>query len=212
MLGAGPCYHMVSVLGDLEQVSRWQRALAGEHPWPELFSGYDSTVDWPGGYFWRELLDVYPDAKVLLSIRDPERWAESMGKTICAVWRGDGLMRQLSQARRLIDPGWQGYVDVMTEIMFGPHGTLLGTDDDPAALAELMGRHTAEVRATVPAGRLVVWEPADGWEPLCELLGVAIPDQPLPHVNDSTAFEDRVIEGSLAALNHYWDKRQGALA
>src|SRR4029077_19584647 len=78
MLGLGPCYHMVDVLADLEQAALWERALDGEGPWEEVFAGYDSTVDSPGGYFSRELIDVYPEAKVLLRVREPQAWAASM--------------------------------------------------------------------------------------------------------------------------------------
>ena len=70
-LGFGPCYHWVNVIADLDQVQLWDRALDGEAVWDEVFAGFDSTVDWPGGYFYRELADVYPEAKVLLSVRDP---------------------------------------------------------------------------------------------------------------------------------------------
>ena len=73
MLGLEPCYHWVNVIADLDQVGVWNRALDGEEPWEEVFGGFQATVDWPGGYFWRELMEHYPDAKVLLSVRDPER-------------------------------------------------------------------------------------------------------------------------------------------
>ena len=74
VLGYGPCYHMVNVLADLPQALLWDRALDGEAPWSELFDGFESTVDWPGGYFYKELVEEYPDAKVLLSTRDLEAW------------------------------------------------------------------------------------------------------------------------------------------
>jgi hypothetical protein len=72
MLGLGPCYHMVNVLADTNQADLWKRALAGESPWEEIFDGFQSTVDAPGHHFYKELIEVYPDAKVLLSTRDPE--------------------------------------------------------------------------------------------------------------------------------------------
>ena len=99
MLGLGPCYHMVNVLGDLGQADHWKRALDGDAPWDEVFDGFQSTVDAPGHYFYKELMDVYPDAKVLLSTRDPERWRTSMEQTVWAVRNGDSTMRLLSDAR-----------------------------------------------------------------------------------------------------------------
>src|SRR5436853_7037668 len=81
MLGLGPCYHMVNVLGDLDQAEGWRRALEGQGPWDEIFDGFQSTVDWPGSFFYKELVEAYPDAKVLLSVRDPEAWTRSMRDT-----------------------------------------------------------------------------------------------------------------------------------
>src|ERR1700730_11299699 len=85
ILGVGPCYHMVNVLGDLDIAMLWRRALDGEADWPEIFDGFESTVDWPGSFFYGELTDVYPDAKVLLSLRDADSWAQSMRDTIWGV-------------------------------------------------------------------------------------------------------------------------------
>src|SRR5205807_741551 len=74
MLGQGPCYHMVNVLADLDLVPLWRAAYDGNADWDRIFDGFESTVDWPGGFFYRELMDRYPEAKVLLSVRDPEAW------------------------------------------------------------------------------------------------------------------------------------------
>ena len=78
LLGVGPCYHMVDVLGDLARAREWSDALDGNPRWDEIFAGYDSTVDWSGSYYYRELREAYPDAKLLLSVRSPESWARSM--------------------------------------------------------------------------------------------------------------------------------------
>src|SRR5581483_2345953 len=75
MLGVEPCFHWVDILADLDnQVPQWQGALEGSVDPAGLLDGYRSTVDWPGGYFYRQLADAFPDAKVLLSVRDPDRW------------------------------------------------------------------------------------------------------------------------------------------
>ena len=99
MLGLAPCYHMVNVLGDLDEALVWRRALEGEQPWEEVFDGYQSTVDWPGSFFYKELVEFYPDAKVLLSVRDADGWERSMRDTIWGVFYGDILIRDLSSAR-----------------------------------------------------------------------------------------------------------------
>src|SRR2546421_58284 len=99
VLGFGPCYHMVNVLGELDLVPTWRRALDGDVSWPEVFDGFGSSVDWPGSYFYRELVEAYPDAKVVLSVRDADGWARSMRDTIWAVLYGDELLGSLSLAR-----------------------------------------------------------------------------------------------------------------
>jgi hypothetical protein len=206
MLGLGPCYHMVTVLSDLDRVGLWRQALAGEARWDDIFAGFQSTVDWPGSFFYRELIDVYPDAKVLISVRDPETWAASMAATILATNRRDNIMGLLSEARSLVDPGWRAF-NQMTAAMISGHNGLVG--DTPASTrADVLRRHVDEVKATVPPRRLLVWAPQDGWAPLCDFLAVPVPDAELPHVNDSAMFEDRVVEGALAALSRYSSERQ----
>ncbi|HEX4563098.1 MAG TPA: sulfotransferase [Solirubrobacteraceae bacterium] len=207
MLGLGPCYHMVDVLADLEQAALWERALDGEGPWEEVFAGYNSTVDWPGGYFYRELIDVYPEAKVLLSVREPQAWAASMRETVWAVRHGESLIRLLSSAQAHVNPQWQGFVDMIDRLLWQGQGTFASGNETPEQLIGGMERHNEEVRRSVPPERLLVWTATEGWEPLCEFLELPVPDMAFPHVNDRTEFLGRVIDGSLQALTE-WRQRQ----
>jgi len=201
MLGLGPCYHWVDVLADLDaQVPQWEGALDGRVSPATILTRHRSTVDWPGGYFYRELLDAHPDAKVLLSVRDPERWESSFRETIVDMCHGEELIRLLSSARAHVDPRWRRYlrfVDRMfwSEIGTFPHG------HTPDALIEAFVAHNDEVKRTVPADRLLVWDVAEGWEPLCDFLGVPVPADPLPHANDRATFLDRVIGGAITTLD-----------
>ena len=82
-LGFGPCYHMIEVFEHPEHAGFWQAAWRGEPvDWDGLLGGYEAAVDWPACTFYEELLQRYPDARVLLSVRDPERWYESTRDTI----------------------------------------------------------------------------------------------------------------------------------
>ncbi|HTC58883.1 MAG TPA: sulfotransferase, partial [Solirubrobacteraceae bacterium] len=108
-----PCYHWVNVIADLDQVDVWNRALDGAEPWDEVFGDSQATVDWPGGYFWRELMDFYPNAKVLLSVRDPEKWEPSFRETIVPLSHGESLIRLLASARGEIDAPWRRYLDLV---------------------------------------------------------------------------------------------------
>ena len=210
MLGFGPCYHMVDVLADLDQAKLWQRALDGEAPWEQIFDGFNSTVDWPGGYFYRELIDVYPDAKVLLSVREPQAWERSMRETVWAVRHGESLVRLLSSAQAHVNPQWRGFLEMIDRLVWEGEGTFASGHAEPQQLIDTMIRHNREVEEVVPSERLLVWDVKEGWERLCEFLGVPVPQQPFPHVNDRTEFLNRVIDGSLQALRQ-WRSEQASV-
>jgi hypothetical protein len=208
MLGLGPCYHMVNVLADLEQTAVWRAALAGEVDFREVFADFGSSVDWPGSFFYREVMDVFPEAKVLLSVRPAEDWERSMRETIWAIFYGDHLLNDVSRARGRVDPLWKGYIEMM-EGMWEQSGLLgSGATAGLGELARAFEAYNEEVIATVPSDRLLVWSAADGWEPLCEFLEVGVPDVPFPRLNDSRQFIERVLDGSLISLQD-WRNREG---
>jgi hypothetical protein len=207
-LGLGPCYHWVDVLENLSgQVALWDAALDGRvHP-GEILDVYSATVDWPGGYFYRELLDYYPNARVLLSVRDPERWEQSFRETIVEMCHGESLIRLLSSARAHIDPTWSRYLRFVDRMFWSPQAGTFAAGHSPQALIDAFLAHNEQVKRTVPAERLLVWQVSDGWEPLCEFLGVPVPEGPLPHANDRATFLDRVIGGSVATLSAWQAQR-----
>jgi hypothetical protein len=207
MLGLGPCYHMVNVLGDLELVAQWQQALEGRADWEEIFGDCKATVDWPGSFFYRELMEAYPEAKVLLSVRDGDAWARSMRQTIWGTLYGEELVGHLSAARAEIDPQWRGYTDLMTE-MWQRSGLLAGQGTRDDWMASAMRRYHEQIQETVPADRLLVWEAAEGWEPLCAFLERPVPQTPFPCLNDSSQFVERIIDGSLLAIQQWRDQEQ----
>jgi hypothetical protein len=210
MLGL-PCYHMRDMMADLAtSVPQWRQALEGNGQWDEIFEGKESIVDWPGSYHWRELMDVYPDAKVLLSVRSADSWVNSMENTIKAIWFGDGVMHHLAQARYRIDPVFAAWLDVMFD-MWKEAGIMVGTKGDPERMAAEMEEWNQRVIDTVPAERLLVWDPKDGWEPVCEFLDVDVPDVPLPHVNDTENFQKALIMGpAIGAINEWWEREKPA--
>jgi hypothetical protein len=209
-LGVGPCYHWVNVLADLDHVRLWDRAMDGEGPWDEIFAGHHSSADWPGGYFYRELMDVYPDAKVLLSVRDPEKWEPSFRETIVEMSYGRSLMPLLAHARAEVDPKFKAYLELVDRMFWGPEGTF-SQGQEPQQLMEQMVAHHERVKRDVPPERLLVWEVGEGWEPLCAFLEVPVPDEPFPHANDRETFLGRVIDGALNTL-HDWRERNPAAA
>lgn len=167
----GRCYHMSVIPGHPFDLGvGWNRALAGDIPdWDELFAGYVAAVDWPASLFWRELSAAYPDALVLLSLRDSaETWWHSADETI------------LPYARMSLAPDWnegRGFLDLLERF------TGTARWDDPATMMAAYERHNAEVRRLAPPQRLLEWRATDGWQPICRALGLSAPDLPFPWVN-----------------------------
>src|ERR1700733_505611 len=126
ILGFGPFYHMVNVLADLTLTDGWANALAGQANWDKIFDGFNSAVDYPAAFFHKELLAAYPDAKVLLSVREGRAWARSMHDTIWGLqYDENSIARHVLSARRCIDPSMRAYNDVMMTMLsmadlFGP--------------------------------------------------------------------------------------------
>lgn len=182
-LGFDRCYHMYEVYAHPEHAAVWLRANAGEAvDWDVLFDGYRSTVDWPACTFWRELLAAAPNAKVVLSVRPSDRWYESFHETIYQVLirpTPDDLEDWLATLLRL-------GAEVVRERTFGAHFEEL-TRDDIIAVYEA---HNAAVNADVPSERLLVFDVAEGWAPLCAFFGLPVPDEPFPNVNDRDQFRD----------------------
>jgi Sulfotransferase domain len=202
MLGLAPCYHMVDVLGDLDRAADWRGAMDGEKSLTEIFEGYPATVDWPGSFFYKDLIELYPEAKVLLSVRDDDTWARSMHDTIWGLFYDDILIRHLSYARAVVDRQWKDYLEMMQE-MWRRSGLLQGENTSLEHMSGAFRRYNEEVQETVPADRLLVWKPEDGWGPLCEFLELPVPNAPFPRVNDSQEFGERIIDASLQAVEQY---------
>jgi hypothetical protein len=209
-LGFGPCYHMRDVFADLDaQLTLWEQVVDGNPDWEAIFGHADSTCDFPGSRYYRELLDVYPEAKVVLSVRSPEGWVRSMRETIWPMYYGDSVMYHVLAARRRVDRNWDRFMRLM-EYMTWNEGTgaIAGDHSTDESFAAILEGWNAQVRASVPAEKLLVWDPADGWEPLCAFLEVGVPEGPVPHVNDTAGFLEGMLGGGLAALNAWWDQRE----
>jgi len=175
-LGFGACYHMMEVFPRPEHVAMWHR-LAFGHPmdWDEIFRGFRATVDWPAARWWREIAAQYPDAKVLLSVRDPEDWYRSMSDTIYQPMKlpvPDGAPEIVRLQSEMIRKA------VLAE-------TFDNRFDDKALAIQVFKRHNQEVRDSIDSARLLEFDVREGWAPLCRFLEVPIPDEPFPRLNDT---------------------------
>ncbi len=177
-LGFGPTYHMQEAMRRPSHVRRWlDYADTGEADWDALFAEFGSGVDYPVCCVWEELADHYRDAKVVLTVRDPEQWWESTISTIYGFRSAFSpwFQRAVPPAARLVEMVdrlvWEGLFD--------------GRFTDREHATDLFTRHIERVRLTCPPERLLVFEVADGWGPLCAFLNVPVPDRPFPHLNDA---------------------------
>ena len=166
----GPCYHMFEVRERPEDPDAWARAYAGDLPdWRAFFADYVASVDWPAAPFWPQLSEAFPDAIILLSVRDPDAWWTSASTTIFPAVA-------TYFAPDAPDDGWTGMGRGMMNA-FTPRWQ--HEADAKAAYVAYNDR----VRTTAPAERLVEWQTGEGWGPICAALGLAVPDHPFPHVN-----------------------------
>lgn len=185
MLGYQKCHHMKEVFGKKKQIDFWERAGRGEAVnWDEVYEGYKAAVDWPTAAYWKQLAAYYPNAKIVLSVRDPEAWYHSVEETIFPIsyvappwfrWIQPDMKRLFEANTRLI---WQG--------IFG------GRFTDKAHAIEVFNRHNEEVKRYFPPERLLVHQSKDGWAPLCAFLGKPIPPEPYPRVNEAAEIK-RVV-------------------
>ena len=177
ILLGGPCYHMVEVFGRPDDVSVWHAAAKGEPvDWASLLDGYEAAVDWPASAFWPEIAAAFPDAVILLSTRrDADEWWASASRTI---------FEDLDVAT----PGMEAWHEMLMAMLANRFTPAF---QDEAQAKTAYDRHNADARARADPNRLVEWTPADGWAPLCNALGVAIPAEPFPLTNTTAEFRER---------------------
>ena len=187
LLELGACHHMKEVMSP-ETIADWLAIAEGQQPdWDQIFSGYGSCIDWPAAFFWRELAEYYPDAKVLLTVRNSESWYKSMENTILKVLKtspqafavADKLVGERVFNRRLDDKDW---------------------------VISIYEQNIRDVQAAFSSDRLLTYELGTGWEPLCSFLGKPVPDVPFPQSNTTQDFQELVRQKKEAMAAKYDSK------
>jgi hypothetical protein len=186
-----PCYHMTEVLENKANKSHldfWLKVARSEpgtrHDWEQVMSGYAAAVDNPACVVWRELLQAYPDAKVILTLhpKGAETWYESVMQTIYftrTMWQFKVL--------EVVTPFGRKFGEMVDEMIWRRgHG---GTAEDREKAVAHYHRHIDTIRKEVPPDRLLVYTVTEGWDPLCRFLGLPVPSTPFPNVNDRLQFE-----------------------
>lgn len=179
ILGFGPCHHMDEVFARPEQVPIWQVLARGQEvDLSAAYRGFRSQVDWPGAHVWRQAARQFPGAKVLHSVRPEESWWRSYSGTIGKLMSIYGGLELPPHVRAMLTAADRFIVQA----------TMGGNPLDREACLAAFRAREAEVRATIAPERLLVFDVAQGWAPLCAFLGVAVPDQPFPRRNDKAEF------------------------
>ena len=172
-----PCYHMVECLPKgPSHWKLWEEAVAGNPDWESIFEGFTATVDFPACTSFRALAADHPEAKFILSVRDPEKWFESVQNTIFA-------------------PHWMEYLPNSEAGPFMMATINSYFDDrmhDREHLLQRFHEHIEAVKEAIPPERLLVFEAAYGWKPLCAFLGCEQPEGDFPHINDTKQTQELI--------------------
>ena len=185
-LGLGPCHHMEEVFGNPAQLPNWLAAAQGQQvDWDDVFTGYGSAVDWPSAHYWRELAEVYPNSKILLSVRPAERWWESFSGTI----------KKILEIRDTIPEEYPRSVANMGYKIIAEQ-TFSNAMDDKAKVLSAFQKRIEDVKQAIPAERLLIFDVSEGWAPLCKFLNLPVPDGEFPRSNSKSEFWDDFGGGS----------------
>lgn len=174
-LGFVKCHHMLEVIRHPEQNAGWMAAALGEPvDWDALLDGYQAAVDWPACHFYRELAEYYPDAKVVLTVRDPLAWYESISNT---------TLRVIKQGMANNSPKPNLGSELVVKAAFQ------GQLDDAEHAVAMFNQHTSEVKSHIDPDRLLVFDVRQGWEPLCAFLDKPVPAGAFPRTNSQDEFD-----------------------
>ncbi len=183
-LGYGPCHHMFEVRDNPELLSDWEALANGKSvDWHQVFRNYRSQVDWPGARYWRELIEAYPGAKVILTVREPNGWFDSVQATI----------NPFIEARGKHD---SDHMNAIAEMAYKSiiHPIFDDRLSDRSHAISKYEQHIEDVQSSVAVERLLTFDVREGWEPLCTFLNLAVPHTPFPRTNSSKEFEDKLNE------------------
>ena len=184
-LESTPCHHMLEVFPRENHINWFHDKAHGNNiDWDAVYENFGSAVDWPTSAYYQELAEYYPDSKVILSVRDPEKWYDSTKDTIYFVSTAiPKWILLLSSKKRMV------YEMIQKTIW---QGVFNGKFEDRDHAINVFKKHIKDVQSIIPEERLLIHEAKDGWEPLCEFLGKPVPNQPYPRVNEAKSFEKQI--------------------
>lgn len=180
-LGFAPVYHTTDLFTSAKDMDLWEGAMEGKRvDWRAFFAGYE-VADWPVGLFYEDIIRAHPEAKVMLSVRDPESWFESLSGTLK---QARSLNLPIPQVRRI-----KRFLEV-----YAVNGLFEGKVDDKAFMMNFFERHIEAVKAFVGPENLLIYNVKEGWEPLCDFLEVGTPNEPFPRLNQRGGIKELVTK------------------
>lgn len=190
LIGLGPCYHMDEMIRYPKHMDVWKAAGQGKPVnWDDIFANYQSTLDFPASLYYQELLTAYPDAKAILTVREPERWYQSMYETAYTMME----LYTPAWVKKYIPP-YKRFADLIDVLIW--NGLFDGKFADKAHAIQIFNAHIEDVKRNVPAEKLLIFDVKEGWEPLCRFLEIPIPENtPFPHINDHDTVKKQMERG-----------------
>ncbi len=187
-LGFNKCYHMTEIPRVAHHIGSWRQAAAGKNvDWHFLFQGYKAAVDWPSCNYWRDQLRAFPEAKIILTKRDADSWYESVMNTI---WPASVKGRELARSNGNFDKVSQDRSSMVFEVIWD--GIFDGRMSEKEFVIGKYEKHNQAVIDEVPSSKLLIYEPGEGWEPLCQFLECSQPSTDYPNVNSTEEFSSRM--------------------
>ncbi len=187
ILGFDPCYHMSDVFAG-SHGSFWVRHTNKQAvDFDEIFGPkkFKASCDFPSAIFWKEQLQQYPNAKVILTIRDPEKWYKSCCDTTFHMLP----FGPYSSLGSKIAMWASGISEMFTQVIYRD---FYKCDLSKEHAIKCYKEHNEKVIAECPPEKLLIFEVSQGWEPLCTFLNRPIPSVPFPNANDTAAFKKNV--------------------
>jgi hypothetical protein len=186
---------LTEVFENPHHIEVWEAARRGEQiNWQEFLSSYEVAVDWPACSFYEELMEAFPEAVVILTVRDPEPWYKSMRSTIYQLSRltkGPTPLRMALCLVGIFAPRPTGIIHLADRLVW--EDTFDGRFEDREYARDIFERSNEAVRRRIPPERLLVFDVREGWGPLSSFLGVEIPDKPFPHLNETKEMQRRLF-------------------
>lgn len=183
ILGFGPCYHMSEIYESIDDEKLWLEVYKCDNDgiFNKIFKKYNSTVDNPSTYFYKRLIKLYPEAKVVLTIRDVNDWYKSAKNTIYP--ESKSLKAKISC---IISPRFKRICELHNIVTW--EGIFNNNFSDEEYSKNVFINHIEEVKNFVQKDKLLIFNVKEGWEPLCNFLDVPVPDLQFPYTNNTLEF------------------------